>query len=104
MDLIERQAAIDELNVDMELLRRALDDTDLVGAEREKFEWGLGLIESCISDIEDLPSAQPERKRGKWKQGYCSECGYNWGKDAPLASVPDFCPGCGVEMKGEEDE
>ena len=59
-DLIERQAAIDELNVGAEFLRRVLDETDLVGAEREKFEWGLGLIESCISDMKDLSPAQPE--------------------------------------------
>ena len=62
MELIERQAAIDELNVGAEFLRRVLDETDFVGAEREKFEWGLGLIESCISDMKKLPSAQPEVK------------------------------------------
>ena len=60
-DLIDRQAAIDALNVGTELLRRVLDNADIVGVERAKFEWGLGLIESCISDIKDLPSAQPDR-------------------------------------------
>lgn len=64
-DLISRQAAIDELNDEAELLRRALDYADLVGAEREKFGWGLGLIEACISDMKDLPSAQPEVVRCK---------------------------------------
>ena len=59
-DLISRQAAIDAVNVGTELLRRVLDNADIVGVERAKFEWGLGLIESCISDIKDLPSAQPE--------------------------------------------
>lgn len=39
-----------------------------------------------------------ERKNGKWKQGYCSECGYNWGNDAPVASVPNYCPNCGARM------
>ena len=51
---------IDELSFDAELLRRVLDDTDVVGAEREKYGWGLGLIESYISDMEELPSAQPD--------------------------------------------
>ena len=59
-DLIDRQAAIDAVNVGAELLRRVLDETDIVGAERAKYEWGLGLIESYISDIEELPSAQTE--------------------------------------------
>lgn len=43
----------------------------------------------------------PDRKFGKWKHGYCSECGYNWGKDAPIASVPNFCPNCGSENGGK---
>ena len=59
-DLISRQAAIDAINVGAELLRRVLDDADIVGAERAKYEWGLGLIESSISDMKELPSARPE--------------------------------------------
>ena len=58
-DLISREAAIDTLAIGEELLRRVLDDMDVVGNEREKYEWGLGLIESYISDMKDLPSAQP---------------------------------------------
>ena len=57
-DLISRQAAIDTLNVGAELLRRVLDEADIVGVERAKYEWGLGLIESYISDMKELPSAQ----------------------------------------------
>ena len=64
-DTIYRQAAIDELDFSAELLRRTLDDTDVVGAERTKFEWGLGLIESCISDLKDLPSVEPDNRLAK---------------------------------------
>ena len=59
-DLINREEAIDTLNIGAELLRRVLDDMDIVGAERAKYEWGLGLIESYISDMEELPSAEPQ--------------------------------------------
>ena len=59
-DLIERQAAIDVLSLGKEVLSRVLDDMDVVGADREKYSWGLGLIESYINDIEELPSTQPE--------------------------------------------
>lgn len=45
------------------------------------------------------PEEVTERKKGKWKQGYCSECGYNWGKDAPIANVPNFCPNCGADTR-----
>ena len=64
-DTISRQVAIDTLNFDAELLRRALDDVDIVSAERAKYEWGLGLIESNIADIKELPSAQQEIIRCK---------------------------------------
>ena len=68
-DLISRQAAIDTLATGEELLRRVLDDMDVVGNEREKYEWGLGLIESYIADMKDLPSSQPEIIR-------CKDCKY----------------------------
>jgi hypothetical protein len=58
-DSINRQAAIDILAIGEELLKRVLDDVDVVGNEREKYEWGLGLIESYIADMKDLPSVQP---------------------------------------------
>lgn len=106
-DTIYRQDAIDTLNVGTELLRRVLDDADLVGVEREKYEWGLGLIESYISDMKDLPSAQPFNK-GLWvKQEiapqtlrFCSLCGCK----KPRGVVGNFCPNCGADMRGEEDE
>ena len=59
-DCISRAEAIDALGIGKELLSRALDDTDVVGHERQKYEWGLGLIESYIADLKDLPSAQSE--------------------------------------------
>ena len=108
-DLIDRQAAIDALNDDAELLRRVLDDTDIVGAERAKYEWGLGLIESHISDIKDLPAAQPERKTGHWNKispagiYECSKCGKN--VMTSDISVYDFCHGCGADMReGDQNE
>ena len=59
-DVIERQVAIDVLDDGAEFLRRALDDADIVGVERAKYEWGLKLIEEYISDMKELPSAQPD--------------------------------------------
>ena len=72
-DTISRQTAIERLNFDAELLRRTLDDADVVGVERAKYEWGLGLIESYIADVNDLPSAQPQIVRCKdcAKHEYC---------------------------------
>lgn len=64
---------------------------------------------SQLTAIEDLPSAQPERKKGKWRRriidsGYnadwiCSECGYRVKTDFVNYN---YCPNCGADMRGEE--
>lgn len=58
-DLISRREAIEIISTCEELLKRTLDDMDVVGNVREKYEWGLGLTKAFIDDIKELPSAQP---------------------------------------------
>jgi len=100
-DLIDRQDAIDTLLTGKEFLMRVLDDADVVGQDREKYSWGLGLIESCINDIEELTSAEPEIircKDCKWHRGqyHCLNTDtYGYGLD-------DFCSL--AERRGKEDE
>ena len=107
-DPISRQAAIDAL------------DTGLWGVE-----WDKALATAMLKD---LPSAQPERKKGRWipvdsysafggdeatwiAHGnpvafyYCSECkeeAYAGEDGEPL--LTDYCPNCGADMRGEQDE
>ena len=93
-DTIYRQAAID-------------------AAEREsQVDGAYGYMDtkSIVDMLNDLPSAQPERKKGKWigepKDGIeamffkpkCSVCGFE------SAEVKNYCPNCGADMRGEDDE
>ena len=86
-DTIYRQDAIDA--VDVKCLHR-------------------GIVKGIQGIIEDLPSAQPQRKKGKWIKispaniYECSECGKNAMTDD--ISAYDFCHGCGADMRGESDE
>lgn len=64
--------------------------------------------------LANLPSAQPERKKGRWiitdtDSCYCSEC-----KKDPISFVngsefwwldkmPNFCPHCGADMRNVSD-
>ena len=93
-DLISRQAAIDAL----ETVKSCLVE------EEHQF------LDCLISDMKKLPSAEPERKKGKWikadSQQYfrkhyplftCSACGYR--KDSQKKW--NYCPNCGARMDKE---
>lgn len=62
--------------------------------------------------IRTLPSAQPERKKGKWIEqddGWdgiyyeCSECkeAFTLIDGTPTDNLYNFCPNCGADMRGE---
>ena len=88
-DVIYRQDAIDVLDVGKELLSCALDNMDIVGNDREKFEWGLGLIESYIDDIKDIPSAQPETHDKRTETHACDLINRQQAIDAVVSAMID---------------
>ena len=108
-NVIDRQAAIDVLKVaywDNDI-QSAKDDHCIVDAMTD---W-------AIRQVKALPSAEPERKKGQWiwctssDHLKCSECGTRAPMYMDYADgdyqewLSDFCPECGCEMKGfEEDE
>ena len=68
--------------------------------------WSDNLINvtDAMNVLRDLPSAQPERKRGIWtKDASCPFCGFQpwYEKDIHTLS---FCPHCGADLRGERDE
>ncbi len=96
MDLIDRQAAIDAL---WKVHQNRPLDSD---------RW---VITDCLQEIDKLPSAQPERKKGKWINDnglyQCSCCKHLWSElwwveNCPMErmyKIMRYCPNCGAEME-----
>ncbi len=95
-DLIDRQAAIE--------------------AVRIFYADECALVDSIEEQLEKLPSAQPKRIKGRWigtdydgfadgnhvyDEWKCSICGYVVEDEEPTWN---FCPNCGADMRGDENE
>lgn len=92
-DLVSRQAVIEEL------------------WKEPSYTDPLNVLTEARDRIEALPSAQPERKKGKWiikrdcegktRKVICPLC---WYESHELCwHDPNFCPNCGADMRGEEE-
>ena len=101
-DLISRQAAIDALDKRFDSI--PMEQTTEILLLRK--------------DLRNLPSAQPQRMRGKWTYGedeygidgyHCDKCGFfvPWDythKFIDFIKDYHFCPNCGADMRGEQDD
>ena len=106
-DLISRQAAIDAIHED--ILLKPLNDSFY----RENHEFvTVGYVERTLLAV---PSAQPERKKGRWVQSNldkefltCSCCRtenlkMRMAYRRDYANIFLYCPNCGAEMEGDRD-
>lgn len=66
---------------------------------RHAIKKGLDVLEY----LDDVPAADARPVvRGKWKQGVCQTCFFDWSVVAPFASAPNFCPNCGADMRKKD--
>lgn len=72
------------------------------GVRTEQCLWVKGDNSKCIAQAQKLLDVV-ERKKGKWismmGHSICNVCGY---KGSPIPA--NFCPNCGAEMRGGEDD
>ena len=103
-DLISRQKAIEALaNLTCVGIEEIKAQCDRSVADSEG--W-LGGIRDAALELEALPSAEPERKKGVWTGDCCSCCGvskYNYIKMVDDECGPfgtwNFCPHCGARLE-----
>lgn len=119
-DCISRQTAIDAtyaetVSTNPEHFKSSkkfigyMDDIDI--SDFGRWQWANGFNTALVAikiKLEKLPSAEPERKKGKWtiKTGklaiwdVCSEC-----KKMVIHKAPfyNYCPNCGADMRGKQE-
>ena len=74
-------------------------------------EWAVGTTRAIFEGVKRMPPV--DRKKGRWISAdaifggvpfYCSECGENTLDTVMGKPRWNFCPNCGAEMRGEENE
>lgn len=105
-DLIRKQDAIDALKKYEELESNNFTDTSPISM------MTVATIANCIEEIINIPSAEPERRKGKWIEqddgwdGVYYECScckeaFTLLDGTPSDNLYNFCPNCGADLRGE---
>lgn len=112
MDLINRQAVVDEIEYELKMINSALDSMTLDFSARERLRQRRGEAKEILNSVQQLPSAEPERKTGRWilsgiqnKADFdngnyyylCSNCQHS-DLQAQSVDVP-YCWFCGAKME-----
>lgn len=106
LDTISRQAAIETLNEQIEYCNKALGSFDISPKDEYAVKVERASLEVYKEQLENLPSAQPERKTGRWliregiSDAQCSECKMYFRDVYDMDNSDAFCRHCGTKMEG----
>lgn len=112
MKLIDVDKLIEDLEYDVELDARELDDIDLLlGRDRELVQFDKDCKQNAINMLKNTLTvdAQPVRY-GKWKKIRgainCSACkSSSWSMFfEDLVTSFNYCPNCGAKMDAEQEK
>lgn len=97
MDLIDRQAAIDAL------MKRDKELRNINWYDKPYAEGECRGIDEALAIVSNLPSAQPERKKGAWTDdNACPFCGFQPWYERDIHTL-SYCPNCGADMRKDGD-
>lgn len=107
-DCISRQVAIDALDEQIEQCNKALCSFYISPKDEYAIKVERASLEAYKEQLENMPTAQPERKTGRWifgfnnqyleKYYYCSNCGCRKYEEEEPSDY--FCSNCGADMRG----
>ena len=110
---IDADALIDDLKHDVAADQDSLDYEELTDSNREMIQFDKDCKQNAIDLLQNAPTIEPERKKGKWilhpeiKNVYggtvvqCSECGEEY--VVQYLEDEKYCRNCGAKMEGEKD-
>lgn len=90
--------------IDADALDKFLEDAEIEALKMQRYVMA-GALNTIRGNLRTFPAITPERKPGRWVESElyampfkCSECGRH------EFTASNFCPKCGAEMRGEQDE
>ena len=110
--------------IDGDALEKHLSDAEIEAIKQRRYVFASALNTIC-GNVRNFPTIEPEREKGKWikmsdadgEYYCCDQCGEelprymtetpSWDRPYPhkqSIGKTDFCPNCGSDMRGDQDE
>ena len=104
---INADALIDDLKHDVAADQDSLDYEELTDSNRKIIQFDKDCKQNAIDLLQNAPTIEPERKKGKWINTaqinrsdniICDQCGYD------SIAAYRYCPNCGSYNGGDKDD